>query len=513
MLHQGLQRRFAVTIIHEARESASPPVEFVDLPKVVVGRARDTPEFHFTDAHTRIFSLSVFPTHYLPPAGDDRTFYRFEAAWDSSLHGCGFLNRVTPKGHTVYVTMSCYVQLSCSLDPICITKDFAMIIFPRSSTITVPSSVEFLSQRAQFACHPHMVAKYTKTEARHTPRHMLNSTYVRGEENIRGWRPRSDSLIVEHQMKLERLAFIESVEKTKQFLALREAIKAKKRDDLLQRLDKMIRQLQRNRWYDLLSHFKRPTSSNQSLLDENPDTTSLKGVARPNSLSTNKSTFINSDKKSLLLTCVNILGFSNLQPRIVRQSWGLHLKPVSPLSPLLDAYMPKVNADSVFLQCGELQNDMLCARCDEVRISPVVNRRGLLLVADESNPNWVPRWIMVRRPFLYIYENEKDTLERRIINLKVAHLEYSAEEGEIFGPKKTSPERSKVVEPTKHPMIFALQYADRKIFMKTGPSASRNEIHEWLYAIDPLMAGEINLVLTSLLDQPPELATTLTSVP
>ncbi len=37
------------------------------------------------------------------------------------------------------------------------------------------------------------------------------STYVRGEENIRGWRPRSDSLILEHQFELERLRKIEAV--------------------------------------------------------------------------------------------------------------------------------------------------------------------------------------------------------------------------------------------------------------------------------------------------------------
>ena len=43
---------------------------------------------------------------------------------------------------------------------------------------------------------------------------MPNSTYVRGEENIRGWRPRSDSLILEHQNELQRLAFIEAVSKT-----------------------------------------------------------------------------------------------------------------------------------------------------------------------------------------------------------------------------------------------------------------------------------------------------------
>lgn len=60
---------------------------------------------------------------------------------------------------------------------------------------------------------PLITLRYTfaLAEGRHTPRHMLNSTYVRGEENIRGWRPRSDSLILEHQVELERLAFIESV--------------------------------------------------------------------------------------------------------------------------------------------------------------------------------------------------------------------------------------------------------------------------------------------------------------
>ena len=31
-----------------------------------------------------------------------------------------------------------------------------------------------------------------------------SSTYVRGEENLSGWRPRSDSLIFEHQWQLDR---------------------------------------------------------------------------------------------------------------------------------------------------------------------------------------------------------------------------------------------------------------------------------------------------------------------
>ncbi len=32
-----------------------------------------------------------------------------------------------------------------------------------------------------------------------------SNTYVRGEENLAGWRPRGDSLIFEHQWELEKL--------------------------------------------------------------------------------------------------------------------------------------------------------------------------------------------------------------------------------------------------------------------------------------------------------------------
>ncbi len=72
MLHQGVQRRIAVTIIHERPATSYPDASFTDVQEVVVGRARDTPEFHFADHQTRILSLSVFPVKYLPPAGDDR---------------------------------------------------------------------------------------------------------------------------------------------------------------------------------------------------------------------------------------------------------------------------------------------------------------------------------------------------------------------------------------------------------------------------------------------------------
>lgn len=35
--------------------------------------------------------------------------------------------------------------------------------------------------------------------------------YVRGEENLAGWRPRGDSLIVEHQWELEKMEQLHEV--------------------------------------------------------------------------------------------------------------------------------------------------------------------------------------------------------------------------------------------------------------------------------------------------------------
>jgi len=41
-----------------------------------------------------------------------RTFYRFEAVWDSSLHNSLLLNRVTPYGEKIYMTLSAYLEVS-----------------------------------------------------------------------------------------------------------------------------------------------------------------------------------------------------------------------------------------------------------------------------------------------------------------------------------------------------------------------------------------------------------------
>lgn len=81
---------------------------------MIVGRIRNTPEsFDDTFDDAGALSLGIFPGELLEVRNDDRVFYQFEAAWDSSLHNSNLLNRVTQNGETIFITLSTYLEVCC----------------------------------------------------------------------------------------------------------------------------------------------------------------------------------------------------------------------------------------------------------------------------------------------------------------------------------------------------------------------------------------------------------------
>ena len=66
-----------------------------------------------------------------------RTFYRFEVAWDSSLHNSALLNRVTAAKDWIYVTITCYLDIENCVQPACITKDLSLIFHPRDARVNL----------------------------------------------------------------------------------------------------------------------------------------------------------------------------------------------------------------------------------------------------------------------------------------------------------------------------------------------------------------------------------------
>lgn len=89
---------------------------------------------------------------------------------------------------------------------------------------------------------------------------------------------------------------------------------------------------------------------------------------------------------------------------------------------------------------------------EEIRISPVIARKGYLNVLEHKTNGWKKRWVVsivclknsffflsrlnrfiflrqaVRRPYVFIFREEKDPVERALINLATAQVEYSEDQ-------------------------------------------------------------------------------------
>lgn len=68
MLHQGIQRRMRITLVHEKRSDFC----WKDVKELVVGRIRNTQEYNDPDLDSLVLSLSLFPAHFLQYSNDDR---------------------------------------------------------------------------------------------------------------------------------------------------------------------------------------------------------------------------------------------------------------------------------------------------------------------------------------------------------------------------------------------------------------------------------------------------------
>ncbi|GFT42234.1 kinesin-like protein unc-104, partial [Nephila pilipes] len=117
------------------------------------------------------------------------------------------------------------------------------------------------------------------------------------------------------------------------------------------------------------------------------------------------------------------------------------------------------------------------AEVEEIRVSPVVSRKGYLNCLDDKTKGWVKHWVVVRRPYVFVYKNEKDPVERGMINLATAQVEYSEDQEAML----------------KVPNTFSVVTKHRGFLLQT---LGDKEVYEWLYAINPLLAGQIRSKLS-----------------
>ncbi|TMS40160.1 hypothetical protein L596_006576 [Steinernema carpocapsae] len=462
LLHQGIQRRIKITICHEKGDN----VKWKDCQELVIGRIRSGPEWCGEDVD--VLSLGLFPGTYLEFSMDDRVFFQFEAAWDSSLHNSPLLNRVSNYGDQIYMTLSAYMELENCCQPAVITKDLSVLIYARDSKISAASRfcrslIGGISKSPEMNRVPGVYEltlrePVDKGTIRRQRRVLdTSSTYVRGEENLGLWRPRGDSLIFEHQWELEKLTRLQQVERVRLFLRLREKLKGKRKDGEVitpvspsepkRPIPNKVNLSDKERGIanKVISLIRQKVPMNKEpptgkVMEQSDDSSSLS-----NSLTSptgDKSLFIKSSPSLDLLSRTRSRSDQDLRD-------GLEV----------DTLKRSVSGSNI----GQMVT--------EERVGVVVSRKGYMNFLEEKTQGWIKRWVVVRRPYILLFRDDRDLVIRGIINLANARIEYSEDQQAML----------------KVPNTFSVCTNHRGFLMQT----QSEEMYDWLYAINPLLAGQM----------------------
>ncbi|XP_054241792.1 kinesin-like protein KIF1A isoform X9 [Indicator indicator] len=515
LLHQGIQRRITVTLVHETGSL----IRWKEVRELVVGRIRNTPEADESLIDPNILSLNILSSGYISPSQDDRTFYQFEAAWDSSMHNSLLLNRVTPYREKIYITLSAYIEMENCTQPAVITKDFCMVFYSRDAKLPASRSIRNLfgsgSLRASesnrvtgvYELSLCRVADAGSPGMQRRRRRVLDTSvaYVRGEENLAGWRPRSDSLILDHQWELEKLSLLQEVEKTRHYLLLREKLETTQRLGL----ETLSPCSSEDSEYRSTSCISSPISADGApeARTSPPDTPSERQkelavkclrllthtfnreyshshvcVSASESKLSEMSVTLMRDP-SMPALGVTTLTPSSTCPSLVEGRYNtMEIRPpqVSSRAESPDLE-PAVEGEQKSPACRPEEDKepqrLLVPDIQEIRVSPIVSKKGYLHFLEPHSNGWVKRFVVVRRPYVYIYNSDKDAVERAILNLSKAQVEYSEDQQAML----------------KTPNTFAVCTEHRGILLQ---ASSDKDMHDWLYAFNPLLAGSIRSKLS-----------------
>ncbi|KAM9032268.1 kinesin-like protein KIF1A isoform X12 [Sarcophilus harrisii] len=526
LLHQGIQRRITVTLVHETGSH----IRWKEVRELVVGRIRNTPETDESLIDPNILSLNILSAGYVQPSQDDRqfldadmprTFYQFEAAWDSSMHNSLLLNRVTPYREKIYMTLSAYIEMENCTQPAVITKDFCMVFYSRDAKLPASRSIRNLfgsgSLRASESnrvtgvyelslCH---VADAGSPGMQRRRRRVLDTSvaYVRGEENLAGWRPRSDSLILDHQWELEKLSLLQEVEKTRHYLLLREKLETTQRSGLETLSPCSSEDSESHSASCVSSPLSDGTSETRATTLDIPSERQKELAAKClrllthtfNREYTHSHVCVSASESKLSEMSVTLLRDPSMSPlsaaTLTPSSTCPSLvegrytaadlrnpppcsRPVSPeLEPVLEGEQKKSPSPVGGPEAEKEPQRLLVPDIQEIRVSPIVSKKGYLHFLEPKTTGWAKRFVVVRRPYAYMYNSDKDSVERFILNLSTAQVEYSEDQQAML----------------KTPNTFAVCTEHRGILLQAN---SDKDMHDWLYAFNPLLAGTIRSKLS-----------------
>lgn len=652
LLKQGVQRRIRITLAHHqlpdsfSKKCGNFKVQWIKIVEVVLGRVRSIPfcsEDFCDEEDNSVVSLPLFHGELVDDESklqsrqysselEDSEFgdsfyengemikYRFEAAWDTSLHNSELLDKVGEGAErTVYFTLSAYlevgfflkskcvfliqsfddltfypfsIQLENCNQPVVMTKDLCCEIYARDSRLypqllSKPNTSllrswltgNFKMKKSTQVSSVYELTLRKTVNAKGSPgamrrkRKILDTSniYVRGQDEfLKDWRPKGDLLLIEHQWTLERNLRICLTEKVKHILQVRDQLEQKfkskassfgrifikkcsscgKLSDKLSELEAMDKCSCSAAAGQLTRAGRMPTSFSRSNLaalaaESNPATS----LPTSNSYS-NLSSLVNQVDESvyepwkmskkercICSRCIELIQLrlpskpytqtgnrsdisdNNSQCNSNSSSPDLLSPDQNPYNQLDQVHGCRINKFDNSADFNDLTTTFsgfnslrlcLIPELEESRLSKVVSRQGQLyhleLIADKATSTfsrkYVRRFIVVRRPYLFLYNNEKEMEELGVINLTNTELIISEINREASSagqpestPKVINHEQSNRIDDSlqiaKTFILKGMISCDVFQCLSVSNDKENSDVVDWLYAINPLLAGQI----------------------
>ncbi|KAG0056477.1 kinesin-like protein Klp8 [Gryganskiella cystojenkinii] len=450
-IRQGLQRRLVLTLSHSSgRQFPWNRVSSLHLGRI---RLLDSKGRITESAPREDVQLNLVPGgQKVEYPTDGTSILTVQASWDSTLHESLFLNRLTEPNARVLLTLTWFVEAERCMDPVCFRMDIAAQIQDRSNAATgsgasssSPSSsgsyrslmsMMFLQQPS--ARHKRMVLKKASglfllklkpvviKKASELWRMNTASKYVRGEELLEGvWKPRGVSLVNGFKTVRNRLQWQEEVERTRQWLQTR----FNKQHDRHQQEGPSTVEQQNNgavlSFADGYSPYKE-----DNVGDEDDGTYDRK-------------------TREFLRGVIKLWKFKPTQVEEVA---------ISQLPPSLDTDDPEMLRQP--RPSPRLQSEVkLVTKSDNI------SKKGYLLYPEARDDNWIKRWFVIRRPYMYIYTNHSETDELEILNLTQVRVDYKSDLEQMLNRR----------------FVFAI-YTSSNAYLLQAPN--RDEMCSWLTHLD-----------------------------
>ena len=350
-------------------------------------------------------TINVSSAEFIDLTNDSRTVFRIQAAWDTSLHHTKLLNMSTPTNVLVYATMSVYIEMEKCSQPACFTINFSLQITNRQQ------------QKGGFRLW----------EALFPSQH----------------RPENNCVVGLYEVALQRTT--ESTSRKRNPLFDNQQVYVRGEENLkgwqprgISLIHEHQNQVKRLREIEQVERVKHMLSIREKV-DRSEDNISL------------------SQSEDKLLNKYLYLWKFNISPFLEEH---LTVEDILKYPNTLDVY--NARSETPQKRCVPLVHDISHKKyCQAVK-------RGYIQLS-EYEGLWRKFYAVLKRPYIYLYYNDKDPIERDFINLATAKLQFNQDQ----------------LDAQTGASVFSLCTKYRGFLCKT------QDFEGWINALDPLTSGAL----------------------